>query len=485
MKQNPDPPVPIVHLTDSLVCVRKAPGLLSHGSELSRGEDNLMRRLRDQLGKWLWPLHRLDRGASGLILFALSADRARDLALAFREQRVHKSYHCLVRGWPQDEFSCDRALKDLEPPGPEREAVSHFQTIGRGDLPLASGPFERTRISLLKCVPESGRPHQLRRHLAGLGYPILGDRQHGDHILARTLKKQGLLDRLALICTELAFEDPETGKKLRLNCGLDPDLTPLLELAGLKSMTPGIETEPALAGEICFRRQTREPKRTAPRARLKPFDPLEAESACPLCRNPVTQAYHLESGRHYWSCGSCGLVHRDRAEWPDRSSEKARYEFHQNEDLAPYRSWLMPAVDLLKRHVHPGATGLDEGCGPVPVLMEMLAEEGFDCSAHDPLFHPAPLPEKESLDFITMTEVFEHLHSPCDTLGELMTLLKKSGKLLIMTGIVKDESFPGWHYQRDTTHVIFARESTMKWLERHYSLKLLESAGNCRIFAKE
>ncbi len=485
MKPSPDPLVPIVHLTDTQVCVRKAPGLLSHGSELSRGEDNLMRRLRDQLGRWLWPLHRLDRGASGLILFALSADSARQLGLAFREQRIHKSYHCLVRGWPQDEFSCDRPLKDLEPPGPEREAVSHFTTLERGDFPLAGGRFERTRISLIQCRPESGRPHQLRRHLAGLGYPILGDRQHGDHALARSLKQQKLLERLALVCTELAFEEPVSGLNVQLNCGLDPDLTPLLEMAGIKAETPGIECMAALAGEISVRKPAQRAALPSPRARLKPFEVTDASSPCPLCQSPVTQAYHVESGRHYWSCDQCGLVHRERAEWPDRAAEKARYELHRNEDQASYREWLKPAVEVLSRHCPQGAKGLDEGCGPVPVLQDMLESAGFQCLARDPFFRPLPFPAEQSLDFITLTEVFEHLHVPCDTLGDLLKLLKNGGRLLIMTGIVRDESFPGWHYQRDTTHVIFARESTIKWLAEHFSLQLLESTGSCRLFAKE
>ena len=483
------PSLPILHDGSDWLAVHKPSGLHTHPSALSPGEDSAARWLAQQLGRRVWPVHRLDRGASGLLLFALSAEAAGRLIGAFRERRVAKRYLCLVRGWPAgvdgvlaDEGRVERALADRDPGHPTgilREAVTRWRVVARREAPIPSGrgehAFPTTRVSLLECEPLTGRMHQIRRHLAGIGHPLLGDGEHGSRPLNRILARGIGLERLALCCVELVLAGEE-GTPVHLTTVLDPDLRRVLESLELPDPTAGS------AGPVLFDGVLRAPgrgwrarverradlaagiaKRGAAERSPAP-DPGQREAACLLC-GAVAGPFHAEGGRRWRSCGVCGLVQLDPDCWPSREERDQRLRLHRNDPgNEGYRNWLRPVAAALAARLPVGARGVDLGCGPVPLLVELLREAGLDARGWDPLFHPDP-PPTPGQDWLCACEVFEHLEDPAATLGLWRSWLRPGGWLALSTSLLeRDGHFPGWGYARDPAHLVVARPLTLDWL---------------------
>ncbi len=152
--------------------------------------------------------------------------------------------------------------------------------------------------------------------------------------------------------------------------------------------------------------------------------------------------------------------------------EKQEYDLHQNafEDEG-YRDFLSRAMTPVLQKVTPPASGLDFGCGPGPVLAAMLKEKGFEVSIYDPFYAPETQVLSKTYDFVTCTEVIEHVHEPYQTFPVLVDLLKPGAVLVIMTKrVIGEEAFGQWHYKNDQTHVCFYSEQTFQWLADHYHL---------------
>ncbi|HSV84626.1 MAG TPA: pseudouridine synthase [Ramlibacter sp.] len=175
----------ILHLDAELVAIAKPAGLLVHPSGLDAQEQvSALKLLRDQLGEWLWPLHRLDKGTSGVLLFARNAQAARTWGIAFEEGRVAKRYLALVRGWPPAEGVIDAPLaRDPELPStgqPRLEAVTRFRRLACFDWPFSvDGRHPTSRYALVEVEPLTGRRHQIRRHFKHIAHPLVGDTTHG------------------------------------------------------------------------------------------------------------------------------------------------------------------------------------------------------------------------------------------------------------------------------------------------------------------
>lgn len=185
----------------------KPSGLLVHPTYEAKDRVTCMNLLRNELGCWVYPAHRLDRGTSGVVLFGLSSEVAAGLQLAFRERRVEKLYWALVRGHPPETGEVDRAL-DGQP------AFTSWRVMERFELPDAVGPFASVRYSLVELRPRTGHRHQLRRHMRGLNYPILGDVKHGDSDHNRYLHTVHDFYRMALAARRIALPHPITGEPL-------------------------------------------------------------------------------------------------------------------------------------------------------------------------------------------------------------------------------------------------------------------------------
>lgn len=190
--------------------------------------------------------------------------------------------------------------------------------------------------------------------------------------------------------------------------------------------------------------------------------------SCPLCRSSSTDFYYQDSRREYLSCSVCHLVFVHPSSLPDSAREKQEYDLHENHaDDHGYRSFLSRALNPVLAHIKPDARGLDFGCGPTPVLAEMLTENGFRMDVFDPIYacYESVLNNRHVYDFITCTEAIEHFHQPAKELAILHTLLRENGLLVIMTKRVESrERFATWHYKNDITHVSFFSEDTFHYI---------------------
>ena len=211
----------ILYLDDYLAIVNKPAGWLVHRTPLDKGETRfVLQTLRDQIGQHVWPVHRLDKGTSGVLLFALDADTARSLGQAFESgQGLQKTYRAVVRGWPLPEGLIDHPLKrmpdDMRTERLEvQPAQSRFGTLRCFDLPLPQQSFASTRCAEVALQPLTGRRHQLRRHMKHIAHPIIGDATHGKGPLNRDVADLIGLQRLWLHATRLQLAHPVNGQAL-------------------------------------------------------------------------------------------------------------------------------------------------------------------------------------------------------------------------------------------------------------------------------
>ena len=220
----------VLHLDDVLVAIDKPPGLLVHRTQLDAQEElAALQLLRDQLGRPVWPVHRLDKGTSGVLLFALDAETASVLGQAFERGEPSKRYLALVRGWPSaDSGAIDHPLaRDPEQPSagqPMLDALTHWRCLSRTEWALQTDVrFPTSRFALLELRPATGRRHQIRRHLKHIAHPIIGDATHGKGPLNRAVAAHMGLQRLWLHATELQIRHPATGLLLHLHAAAGPE----------------------------------------------------------------------------------------------------------------------------------------------------------------------------------------------------------------------------------------------------------------------
>lgn len=211
----------LVHCDAHVVAVNKPSGMLVHRG-WARDDIVAVDVLHAQLGRHVWPIHRLDRATSGVLLFALDADSARALSLAFEHGQVDKRYLALCRGHPADEQLIDYPLRRVDHDSPERLPA---QTRVRR---LAT--FER--YALVEAVPLTGRTHQIRRHLKHVSHPIIGDVRYGKGEHNRLFRERFGLHRLVLHAAELRVPHP-TGGELTIRAPVTADLAGPLAAMGL------------------------------------------------------------------------------------------------------------------------------------------------------------------------------------------------------------------------------------------------------------
>lgn len=232
--------IDIIYEDESLVAINKEAGLLVHRSWLDKGETRFAMQLtRDAVGCHVFPVHRLDRPTSGVLLFAKSSSVARRLTEAFTDHKVTKQYLAVVRGFMPEQGTVDYALSfqpdaiadkfaDLDKPA--QEAVTHWQSLAQIELPFAvSKKHATSRYSLVRLIPETGRKHQLRRHMRHIFHHIVGDTSHGDGRHNRFFRTQYDCTRMLLHAQSLTLSHPVTGEPLLLTAGLDEQWLRVLE----------------------------------------------------------------------------------------------------------------------------------------------------------------------------------------------------------------------------------------------------------------
>jgi tRNA pseudouridine65 synthase len=232
----------IIFQDEFMVAIDKPSGLLVHRSPIDRHEKRFaLQLLRDQIGQHVFPVHRLDRPTSGVLLFALSADIARLLNQQFAKQQIDKTYFAIVRGYSPDDGVIDYALKEkldkiadkmADQDKPAQEAVTNYQTLRKFELPFAVSRYPSARYSLVKMQPKTGRKHQLRRHMAHLNHPIVGDTTHGDGKHNKFIREQYGFCGLALTCYSMEFRHPVGQHQVVLKCEFDANMKGLLNTWG-------------------------------------------------------------------------------------------------------------------------------------------------------------------------------------------------------------------------------------------------------------
>lgn len=186
--------------------------------------------------------------------------------------------------------------------------------------------------------------------------------------------------------------------------------------------------------------------------------------ACPLCGAACGAAWRETTGS-YRHCAQCDLVSRDPATWLDAAAERAYYGTHENRvDDPGYRRFLAQLAEPLMACLPHGARGLDYGCGTAPALAMMLGEAGFPTVGYDPFFVTDELVLAQRYDFVTCTEVLEHMHDPLRDLARIDAMLAQGGVLGLMTELRPPMAdFSRWHYHRDPTHVGFHSGDSLRW----------------------
>lgn len=195
---------------------------------------------------------------------------------------------------------------------------------------------------------------------------------------------------------------------------------------------------------------------------------------CILCHQQKLEPFYEDHRREYLRCIHCDLVQVPAKFWLKPEQEKAEYDFHQNHfGDTGYERFLMRCAQPLLERLDSTAKGLDFGCGPAPVLCSLFAAQGYPMRYYDLYYWPNVSPLQQQYDFITATEVIEHLSNPKHTMELWMKILKPGGYLAIMTKRVKSlTAFQGWHYKNDPTHIAFYCEKTFEYLAATYSLQL-------------
>lgn len=224
----------IVYQDEHIIAINKPHGLLVHRSKIANDATEFaLQMLRDQIGKHVSPVHRLDRKTSGLLLFAFEKDVEIAMHKQFQEGLVEKKYLAILRGYAPDQLTIDYPLAKEN--GTMQDAVTSFKTLQRAEIDVAFGKHQTSRYSLVEAAPTTGRMHQLRRHFAHIFHPIIGDRKHGCNKQNRFFKEQFDMTTMLLHASELSFIHPISQVQLKLTTPINKEFERVVKLMNFTS----------------------------------------------------------------------------------------------------------------------------------------------------------------------------------------------------------------------------------------------------------
>jgi len=214
-----------------LVAINKPSGLLVHKSMIDRHEIYFaMKMLRDQIGQYVYPIHRLDKPTSGVLLFALDSDTARKMSEQFSSHTIQKTYIAIVRGYTETKGTIEHPLKEkldkiadkkAREDKEAQEAITEYITLAKEEFDYALAPYDKVRYSVVKLLPKTGRKHQLRRHMKHISHHILGDTKYGRGEHNKLIRKEFGIHRLLLHAQSLECRHPVSDEKLCFNAPYD------------------------------------------------------------------------------------------------------------------------------------------------------------------------------------------------------------------------------------------------------------------------
>ncbi|MBC8152653.1 MAG: pseudouridylate synthase [Bacteroidetes bacterium] len=236
----PSPLLPVLHQSADLVAINKPHGLQVHRSPMaSDASEFAVQRLRDQLGQRVYPVHRLDRKTGGVLLFALTEAMNTTMQQQFADGAVAKTYLAIVRGYTNDEQAIDYPLRRDDGYGESgvlQDAFTQLRTLQRTEVPLPFGKHTTSRYSLVELTPTTGRMHQLRKHMAHILHPIIGDRPHGCNKQNKLFLDHFGMNTMLLHASSVQFKHPATGESIAITAPCQAEFDRMLTgLFGLGS----------------------------------------------------------------------------------------------------------------------------------------------------------------------------------------------------------------------------------------------------------
>lgn len=235
----------ILYLDEVMIAVHKPSGLLVHRSLIDKHETRFALQLvRDQIGRRVYPVHRLDKPTSGILVFALDPATARELTALFTAGQVQKTYRAIVRGYTPSTGVIDYALREeidriadalADPDKAPKPAITHYRRIATVELPHPVGQFRTARYSLVELQPKTGRKHQIRRHMKHIFHPVVGDTTHGDGRHNRFFRDHFGNQRLLLAATALDLIHPRSGEPLRITASPGADFACIVNALGWRT----------------------------------------------------------------------------------------------------------------------------------------------------------------------------------------------------------------------------------------------------------
>ena len=230
----------ILYIDDRLVAVNKPSGLLVHRSRIDKEAKRFaLQEVRRLTGRYVHPLHRLDKPTSGVLLFAFDKETARVMGERFEAGEVKKSYLAVVRGWTEERGVVDYPLKErlhkttdalADPEKPAQPAVTRYERLTTVEFPIPVSRYPAARYSYLRLFPETGRKHQLRRHMKHIFHPIVGDTKYGRTEHNRLFRQHFDSHRLLLHAHTVTFPHPATGKSLTIEAPPPEDFSKIVTL---------------------------------------------------------------------------------------------------------------------------------------------------------------------------------------------------------------------------------------------------------------
>ena len=224
--------LPILFEDDYYVIINKPHNLLVHRTAISEEKEEFaLQILRDQLGYWVSPCHRIDRKTSGILVFAKSKEADTAMGKLFQNNEVKKKYLALVRGYLPESGICDRPLENEK--GKIQEAITHFRCLQQIELEIAVSRYPTSRYSLAEITPETGRMHQIRRHFAQMRHYLIGDKTHGECKQNKMFENRFGLSTMLLHASELEFFHPFPNEKIQIKAEMSDEFKRILGEIGM------------------------------------------------------------------------------------------------------------------------------------------------------------------------------------------------------------------------------------------------------------
>jgi tRNA pseudouridine65 synthase len=219
----------ILYRDEHLIAINKPHGLLVHRSPIAADvEEFALQLLRDQVGVKVNPVHRLDRKTGGVLLFAFNKETEIAMQQQFMENQVQKKYLAIVRGHTPDSESIDYPLRKEN--GTLQEALTNYTTLKCAEIAVPFGAHPTSRYSLIEASPQTGRMHQIRKHMSHIFHPIIGDRTHGCNKQNKLFKDKWGMTTMLLHASRLSFKHPVTGEEIIIDAPLQAEFLRVMGL---------------------------------------------------------------------------------------------------------------------------------------------------------------------------------------------------------------------------------------------------------------